>query len=124
MIKPMILYVCDRKACKDCSPDCNHTSNINHAANFKNDDVEYPIGRTPVYVEKTTTLTEESKFNGTQTKIDFDKKMRQIRYEVSEEFRDEMKKEFNPEASHFSLEYIFHTLDKKCEAIKKGEKHE
>ena len=50
--------------------------------------------------------------------------MRQIRYEVSEEFRDEMKKEFNPEASHFSLEYIFHTLDKKCEAIKKGEKHE
>ncbi len=26
MIKPMILYVCDRKACKNCSPDCNHTS--------------------------------------------------------------------------------------------------
>lgn len=46
------------------------------------------------------------------------------RFEVSEEFRDEMKKEFNPEACHFSLEYIFQTLDNKCEEIKKGEHHE
>lgn len=38
-----VFYYCDRKACESCSnpdhkPDgCNHTSDINHAANFARD---------------------------------------------------------------------------------------
>lgn len=31
---PPVFYVCDRKACKTCNPDCKHTSNIEHAKNF------------------------------------------------------------------------------------------
>ena len=31
-----ILYICDRRACHNCSyPNCAHTSDINHAVNFK-----------------------------------------------------------------------------------------
>ena len=31
-----ILYICDRKACKICcNPECYHTTDINHAYNFK-----------------------------------------------------------------------------------------
>ena len=31
-----ILYICDRKACKICcNPECHHTTDINHAYNFK-----------------------------------------------------------------------------------------
>lgn len=69
-------------------------------------------------------MTEEKDTDAAQFEINFDNKIRQVRFEVSEEFRDEMKKEFNPEACHFSLEYIFQTLDNKCEEIKKGEHHE
>lgn len=30
-----VLYICDRKACGDkCGDHCQHTSNIQHAANF------------------------------------------------------------------------------------------
>jgi len=28
-------YICDRKACEDCSYDCHHTSDITHAINFE-----------------------------------------------------------------------------------------
>lgn len=29
-------YICDRRACEECTnPDCNHTSDIQHAANFE-----------------------------------------------------------------------------------------
>lgn len=73
---------------------------------------------------KIKALTEEKDTDAAQFEINFDNKIRQVRFEVSEEFRDEMKKEFNPEACHFSLEYIFQTLDNKCEKIKKGEHHE
>lgn len=31
-----VVYLCDRKACSDCSyPDCKHTSSIEHAVNFE-----------------------------------------------------------------------------------------
>lgn len=30
-----VVYICDRKACKKCHPECMHTSNIDHAVNFK-----------------------------------------------------------------------------------------
>ena len=30
------LYICDRKQCGDrCNPDCQHTTRIEHAKNFK-----------------------------------------------------------------------------------------
>lgn len=32
--KGMVFFVCDRKACAKCSPDCSHTSNITNAKNF------------------------------------------------------------------------------------------
>ena len=30
-----ILYECDRLLCSICNPECNHTSNIRHAQNFR-----------------------------------------------------------------------------------------
>jgi len=30
-----ILYLCDRKACENCSPECRHTTDIYHAVNFE-----------------------------------------------------------------------------------------
>lgn len=36
--KGKIVYLCDRRACKECNSEselCNHTSNIEHARNFK-----------------------------------------------------------------------------------------
>lgn len=33
---PTILYVCDRKQCKECKDFCTHTTDITHATNFKN----------------------------------------------------------------------------------------
>jgi len=30
-----ILYLCDRRACKTCGPECFHTTDITHAKNFK-----------------------------------------------------------------------------------------
>lgn len=32
---PKIFYICDRKKCENCNPDCKHTSDILHAVNFK-----------------------------------------------------------------------------------------
>ena len=29
-----IYYVCDRTACANCSPECNHTNKVAHARNF------------------------------------------------------------------------------------------
>ena len=46
---------------------------------------------------KIKALTEEKDTDAAQFEINFDNKIRQVRFEVSEEFRDEMKKEFNPE---------------------------
>lgn len=30
-----IYYLCDRRACEKCNPDCTHTSDIRHAKNFR-----------------------------------------------------------------------------------------
>lgn len=30
----MILYICDRKKCPNCQPECEHTKDISHAKNF------------------------------------------------------------------------------------------
>lgn len=32
--KPSPLYLCDKRACKHCSPECRHTKDITHAKNF------------------------------------------------------------------------------------------
>lgn len=37
MSKVDIFYICDRKACVNCSPECFHTTDISHAKNFKKD---------------------------------------------------------------------------------------
>lgn len=39
-----ILYLCDRRACPECSPECRHTTDISHAKNFEK--------RFDMYVEK------------------------------------------------------------------------
>ena len=33
-VKKKVFYVCDRRACVNCSAYCNHTSDIKHAASF------------------------------------------------------------------------------------------
>jgi hypothetical protein len=30
-----VMFVCDRRACKVCHPECKHTSNVEHAKSFK-----------------------------------------------------------------------------------------
>lgn len=30
-----VLYLCDRRACEKCSPECHYTSDISHAKNFE-----------------------------------------------------------------------------------------
>ena len=41
-----ILFICDRQKCKKCSfPDCKHTRDINHAANFKTREEDFYIER-------------------------------------------------------------------------------
>lgn len=32
--RPKVLYICDRRACKKCSPQCHHTEDIRHAIHF------------------------------------------------------------------------------------------
>lgn len=52
-----VYYVCDRTACANCSPDCNHTSNIAHAKNFAPADINgnYPAnaGDAAIFIERT-----------------------------------------------------------------------
>lgn len=36
-----ILYICDRRKCNNCSMECRHTTDIEHAVNFKNIDGYY-----------------------------------------------------------------------------------
>jgi len=40
-----ILYLCDRRKCRNCNPDCKHTEDITHAENFEVSFLNY-------YVEK------------------------------------------------------------------------
>jgi len=46
-----ILYVCDRKECTPCIPECKYTSNILQAKNFK----RYPNKSEPTFIEKNNT---------------------------------------------------------------------
>lgn len=43
--EPKIFYLCDRKKCEGCGPDCEHTSDVCHAANFRrfavNNDISF-----------------------------------------------------------------------------------
>ena len=32
---PAINYICDRRACTECHPECSHTTDIRHAQNFE-----------------------------------------------------------------------------------------
>lgn len=44
---PEIAFICDRLACENCSPECKHTFDIQHAANFEKLDTG-----APAYFEK------------------------------------------------------------------------
>ena len=41
----LIYYICDRKACANCDPNCKHTNKIAHAKNFTPADIngKYPV---------------------------------------------------------------------------------
>lgn len=39
--EPMTFYVCDRKRCKNCSPECRHTKDLEHALYKKHFEFEY-----------------------------------------------------------------------------------
>lgn len=57
---PKIFYICDRKKCKRCNSECEHTSDINHAANFKPLVIETDgqnISATNDYFEKDCVVT-------------------------------------------------------------------
>lgn len=57
---PKIFYICDRKKCKRCNPECKHTSDIIHAANFKSLDIEADgqnVGATNDYFENDRVVT-------------------------------------------------------------------
>ena len=36
-----VRYLCDRRGCKKCVPECNHTNDISHATNFELFNDEY-----------------------------------------------------------------------------------
>lgn len=33
--EPSVLYICDRRRCQSCNPECSYTSDISHAKNFE-----------------------------------------------------------------------------------------
>lgn len=37
-LEPAVYYVCDRRACTICYPECTHTKEVAHAQNFENVD--------------------------------------------------------------------------------------
>lgn len=44
--KTPVLYLCDRRACDKCSPECFHTSDIRHAKHFA-----LAMGHKTVFIE-------------------------------------------------------------------------
>lgn len=38
VVRPDVLYECDRRACKSCHDECSYTHDIRHARNFKVDE--------------------------------------------------------------------------------------
>lgn len=35
--KGKVLYLCDRRRCLNCGPECFHTTDITHAVNYESD---------------------------------------------------------------------------------------
>jgi hypothetical protein len=52
----LIYYICDRKACANCDPNCKHTNKIAHAKNFTPADIngKYPVkaGDAAIFIER------------------------------------------------------------------------
>lgn len=63
-----ILYICDRKKCENCSPDCKHTTDIKHAKHFER--------FSDVYIENNTVQDTIENFTRSLEKIkkDIDEK--------------------------------------------------
>lgn len=58
MINIDVIYICDRKKCEHCSyPKCKHTTDINHAANFKK---KISWDGEPVFMEKEDMAIQEA----------------------------------------------------------------
>lgn len=54
-----ILYLCDRKACEHCSPECKYTADISHAKNFERGQIDnetYIEQFLPLFVFKTDAI--------------------------------------------------------------------
>lgn len=63
-----LLYLCDRKACSNCSKECKHTSNIEHAINRSNLD-----GRLFEYMQGDEEILLFEKVDESQIPIFFEK---------------------------------------------------
>ena len=48
--KAIAVYICDKKACDECSGICEHTTDIKHAVNFE--PIRFINGKVIEYVEK------------------------------------------------------------------------
>jgi hypothetical protein len=66
-----VLYLCDQKACKNCSyPECRHTHDIEHAISFDNVS-SFNASLEPLYVENsgTTIYFAPARGNGKTDKL-------------------------------------------------------
>ena len=70
-----VLYLCDRRVCEKCSPDCHHTTDISHAQNFKKEFDDYFESTKPTLVVEARTL---------MSKED----LKQIRDDILEQMKD------------------------------------
>lgn len=81
-------------------------------------------------IQATIDYINNSEYYFNETNVDIDnvmranvrllRKLKRVRYEVSKEFKERMKKEFNPETNNFSLEYILQTLNEQFKIVKNG----
>lgn len=44
----LVFYLCDRKACENCSDECMYTSDVSHAINFNKINIDNDVH----YIEK------------------------------------------------------------------------
>lgn len=40
-----VVYLCDRRKCENCNPECTHTSDIKHAVNFRSNGAVFEESR-------------------------------------------------------------------------------
>lgn len=68
---PSVLYLCDRRACKHCSPECHHTSDIAHAKNFELgiDGITMVESPEPILVLKTNTMLKKDVLDKIREKL-------------------------------------------------------